>query len=416
MSKRPTALYKLFPGEYGSWISMRQRCLNPTGHAYANYGGRGIKIDPRWDSFENFFADMGPRPGPHYSLDRKDTRIDKSKYHYCKENCRWATSRQQVANRGLTRRITWNEKTLTVSEWAEQTGLPYSTIYARYFDYGWSAEKTLTTEPLAVQRAKINSWASGTKQSGIAEERKGQILEFAGLQRTLSEWAQYVEQDPETLRKRLIAGMSPYEVLLKPGRKHSSQSQLKTRGEERRQKGHLITHAGETLTLWEWARIYGLPRNVLYNRIYVYNWSIERALGEPLLQEQLNENPWVTRVTTTAGGDVIGLISHQGEEHTLEEWAEILEIRGVTLLARLKKGWSMERAFTEPVISTGQKRDHGEIVTGQRRGNIGQPAFLYTCHGKTQTLKEWAAELGITPAAIRCRLKNGWPPEKAFSS
>lgn len=77
---------------WNSWSSMRKRCNNPNHHAYYRYGGRGITIDPRWDSFENFFEDMGVRP--------EDTTLDRRKLDgsYCKSNCRWATVVDQNRN------------------------------------------------------------------------------------------------------------------------------------------------------------------------------------------------------------------------------------------------------------------------------------------------------------------------------
>ena len=55
--------------EYQVWKLMRQRCLNPKHPRWRDWGGRGIKVCDRWNSFENFLADMGPRP-PMHSLDR----------------------------------------------------------------------------------------------------------------------------------------------------------------------------------------------------------------------------------------------------------------------------------------------------------------------------------------------------------
>lgn len=80
--------------EHVIWRGMRRRCENINCHAYKNYGGRGISVCERWQTFENFFADMGPRPSSLYSLDRVD-----NDGNYEPGNCRWATRIQQIRNR-----------------------------------------------------------------------------------------------------------------------------------------------------------------------------------------------------------------------------------------------------------------------------------------------------------------------------
>lgn len=73
---------------------MRNRCNNPNADDFAHYGGRGIRICARWNSFPNFIEDLGPRPSLAHSLDR----IDPDK-NYSKSNCRWATRLEQSRNR-----------------------------------------------------------------------------------------------------------------------------------------------------------------------------------------------------------------------------------------------------------------------------------------------------------------------------
>lgn len=111
---------------YSAWNAMKQRCHNPNSTEYHNYGGRGIIVCERWrDSFENFLADMGERP-EGMSIDRID-----NDGNYEPGNCRWATSAEQARNKRTNNLVTFQNRTLTVMDWARYFKIPRSTLYAR---------------------------------------------------------------------------------------------------------------------------------------------------------------------------------------------------------------------------------------------------------------------------------------------
>lgn len=127
--------------EYRSWGRMKKACTDPTHHNYSNYGGRGITFCPRWEKFENFYADMGPRPENH-TIDRIDNNGN-----YEPDNCRWATPRQQLTNKRNNVRITFKDETMTLMEWSERIGCIFNTLELR-LKRGWSVEDALT-RPIA---------------------------------------------------------------------------------------------------------------------------------------------------------------------------------------------------------------------------------------------------------------------------
>lgn len=82
---------------HDTWKSMRSRCLNSSSPKFADYGGRGITVCERWNSFENFLADMGERPSKLHSIDRIN-----NDGNYEPGNCRWATKAEQSRNTRTT--------------------------------------------------------------------------------------------------------------------------------------------------------------------------------------------------------------------------------------------------------------------------------------------------------------------------
>jgi len=108
------------------WRNMVMRCTNPSNKAYSHYGGRGISVCESWLTFENFLADMGPKPDG-MTLDRINNNAD-----YEPSNCKWATVKDQVRNRRMT--IMYEGKPL--AQIAEETGENYFTIYSRFKKHG----------------------------------------------------------------------------------------------------------------------------------------------------------------------------------------------------------------------------------------------------------------------------------------
>ena len=132
--------------EYYIWNSMIQRCTNPKAKQYKDYGGRGIKVCARWKLFDNFLADMGPRPkGKHpsgramYTLERKNGNGD-----YTPKNCVWATYKDQARNRRKARMVTYLGETQPLAVFVERVGLDYKIVHQRIVR-GWSVERSLET-------------------------------------------------------------------------------------------------------------------------------------------------------------------------------------------------------------------------------------------------------------------------------
>lgn len=135
------------PVTKSAWESMIARCHNPKHPAYKWYGARGIVVCDRWrESFDMFLQDIGQRPSRLHQLDRKDNSKG-----YFKDNVRWATSKEQNNNRRDNRLIEAFGLTLTMSEWAEETGINYNTLWSRY-RRGWHHEEMLSKEPTGTFR------------------------------------------------------------------------------------------------------------------------------------------------------------------------------------------------------------------------------------------------------------------------
>lgn len=120
--------------EYHCWQGLRQRCNNPNDPAYDSYGGRGIVVCPEWESFEAFYADMGPVLSPDHTIERIDNDGD-----YCPENCEWRTWDEQAINRRSNRWVTVDGMRKTVTQWSRDLEGSKCLVSGR-MHCGWSPE------------------------------------------------------------------------------------------------------------------------------------------------------------------------------------------------------------------------------------------------------------------------------------
>ena len=121
------------------WKSMKERCYNSGHDQYKDYGGRGISICNEWRndfmSFYNWAINNGY--ADNLTVDRIDNNGD-----YCPENCKWSTRKEQSNNQRTNHLLTYNNKTQTMAQWAEEVGLNPHTLQTR-ISRGWSVQDAL---------------------------------------------------------------------------------------------------------------------------------------------------------------------------------------------------------------------------------------------------------------------------------
>lgn len=144
--------------EYIAWRHMIDRCTNHKSQQYHNYGGRGITVCDRWLSFENFYADVGPRPTTDgerskYSLERND-----NDGNYEPGNVRWATQPEQRRNCRENVWLEWDGRRMILQDWANHLSMDANTLWNRINQYGWSVEDALTT-PVPVDGRSTRRYA-----------------------------------------------------------------------------------------------------------------------------------------------------------------------------------------------------------------------------------------------------------------
>lgn len=221
--------------EYQTWSAMIQRCTNPKVDMYPHYGGRGIEVCERWrESFKNFFEDMGLRPGPEYSIERKDRNGN-----YEPDNCIWADRFAQANNKSNNVLIEFEGRTQTVQQWARELDIRPQTIRER-LDAGLPPDQVLSKFRLDEKpiefNGKIQSVSQWAEELGITvhairqrrlkglpvedilrpESLAGWRLEYKGQKYTPEELAVLTGIKVGTLRQRIRLGLTPEEAIELP--------------------------------------------------------------------------------------------------------------------------------------------------------------------------------------------------------
>ena len=379
---------------YSIWAGMKSRCFNPNIHSYKHYGGRGITVCDEWKNSYIDFKKWALENGYDESLtlDRIDVNGN-----YEPSNCRWATQKQQARNTRFNNIIELNGESHCISEWAEILGIGNGLILHRV-KRGLPPEEILRTDnieshpPINItfngQTKNISQWA---KETGIPESAlrsrltkgKGFSVEEAltlpskakfrdlnitynGETHHLKEWGEILGISYDTLRKRLFTlNMTIEEAFTKP---------VMTR----KYFNTVFRFNGEEKTLGEWSKYLDIPYDVLTHRLFDLNQPVERAFTEDVH-------------TRNHHNDVI---SYNGEEKTLDEWAKMLGIKYEILRERIfNYGWSIEKAFsTQP-----------------------KPRLI-EFNGQSKDLNGWAEYLNIPLSVLYDRIYvRKWAVEKAFN-
>ena len=134
-----TRLYKI-------WKNIKKRCYGNTSYLTKNYKDKGIIMCEEWKNDFKIFFDWAIKNGYDNNSPRGVCTLDRINYNgnYEPENCRWISIQEQQLNKSTNRRITFNNETHTISEWAKIINIKPKTLEMRFLR-GWDIKKALTT-------------------------------------------------------------------------------------------------------------------------------------------------------------------------------------------------------------------------------------------------------------------------------
>jgi hypothetical protein len=156
----------------------------------------------------------------------------------------------------------------------------------------------------------------------------------------------------------------------------------------------MLEFNGETRSLTDWAAITGIRYSVIHDRLK------RGRTPEETLTPGTRPKPKK-------------LHAHDGQSHTVVDWAKITGISKTTIQHRINAGWSLADALTISKQEALTRRlQNARAAVKKPRG---AKAKLYVVNGVSKTLQAWADHLGMSPFALRNRIKQGWSLERALT-
>lgn len=176
------------------WSNIIQRCTNPNFKQFHDYGGRGITVCDEWRDFANFLHDMG-QPPAGFTIERVNNSLG-----YSKENCRWATRKEQQRNRRANHIIEFNGERKCLTDWAQAYGMHPGALNNR-LRAGWSIKEALGIEPRKTP----------ARERYVRSDARW--ITFNGKTMFLAEWCRELGLNPKTVQSRIARGASDLKAL-----------------------------------------------------------------------------------------------------------------------------------------------------------------------------------------------------------
>lgn len=254
-------------------------------------------------------------------------------------------------------KLTHNGVTADVNTWAINIGVGSGTIKSRLRN-GWTVERTLST-PVQSRTSKLSRVSARREPS-----RQVSTLTFDGRTQTLRQWSREVGVRCDTIRNRIRMGWT-------------AEKALSTSGQMRK-----LTFDGVTLSIREWAAKTGLPDSVIRSRLRD-GWTEQEAVGTPYRQ---NRKPRARKVKPDRQATPKRTLTHDGRTMSVSEWGRATGLSAAVIHGRLRMGWPVEKVLQTRV----------------------KPAVMLTHDGREMSAADWAREVGVSLQILMHRRRRGW--------